>query len=503
MKHIKSFVIAVAMIGLIAAVQVHAQMKAPVTTDPEKAPLIFDDVRNFIRAHELLKGNSDSVAVLKREYFDKGTAGLAMFIEKYNLTPERLAKAIQKYPEDYAALATNIKLLEAQAPAIRQGYAELKRLVSNAAFPPTYFLVDAHRGIGSGSVVGTLITVEKESPESITGDLAGTLVHEMVHMLQLQALGEKYFVIFNEEKSLLALSIREGVAEFLAYLITNGNTFKAPVWKYLIAHEADLWSKFEPAMLGKETGDWLWAEPANPKQPRDVGYIIGARIVETYYNNSTDKASAAREIISISDYKGFVEKSGYRHQIDLKSVANNALRLELLQMQKEDQTARIKAETAHGDHALFAEVERIDAKNTARMKEIVKQHGWPGKRLVGTDGATAAWLLVQHADKDPVFQKHCLELMKAAPKGEIRMHDIAYLTDRVLVNEGKKQIYGTQFIFKNGKPVPQPIEDEANVDKRRKEAGLPPLAEAMKWLKGHAESSSHDHKPSSHEHKHD
>ena len=187
---------------------------------------------------------------------------------------------------------------------------------------------------------------------------------------------------------------------------------------------------------------------------------------------------------------------------NMQDVANNALRLELLQMQKEDQSARIKAETAHGNHAFLNEVERIDAKNTARMKEIIKQHGWPGKRLVGTDGATAAWLLVQHADKDPAFQKQCLELMKAALKGEVRMHDIAYLTDRVLVNEGKKQIYGTQFTFENGRPVPQPIEDEADVDKRRKEAGLPPLAEAMRWLKEHADSSSHDHKPSTEKHKH-
>jgi hypothetical protein len=59
-------------------------------------------------------------------------------------------------------------------------------------------------------------------------------------------------------------------------------------------------------------------------------------------------------------------------------------------------------------------------KNTARLKEVVAKHGWPGKSLVGEDGAFAAWLLVQHADADAAFQKQRLELMKPLlEKGEV------------------------------------------------------------------------------------
>jgi hypothetical protein len=58
------------------------------------------------------------------------------------------------------------------------------------------------------------------------------------------------------------------------------------------------------------------------------------------------------------------------------------------------------------------------------------------------------------------------------------------LTDRVLVGEGKKQLYGTQLSTKDGKLTPQPIEDETNVDVRRKEAGLQPLAEYIKFVEG-------------------
>ena len=115
-----------------------------------------------------------------------------------------------------------------------------------------------------------------------------------------------------------------------------------------------------------------------------------------------------------------------------------------------------------------------DAANRQRLKEIIKEHGWPGKSLVGADGANAAWLLVQHADADVAFQRECLALTQAAPEGEVSPKDVAYLTDRVLVNDGKKQRYGTQMGMNF---EPRPIEDADNVDKRRAEIGLPPLAQ--------------------------
>ncbi len=120
---------------------------------------------------------------------------------------------------------------------------------------------------------------------------------------------------------------------------------------------------------------------------------------------------------------------------------------------------------------------RIDADNTAWMKEVLEKHGWPGYSMVGREGAQAAWLLIQHADADPVFQRRCLELLTAAyEKGDAGATDVAYLTDRVLLAEGKAQRYGTQFWTIDGELRPRPIEDEANVDRRRAEMGLEPLA---------------------------
>ena len=102
---------------------------------------------------------------------------------------------------------------------------------------------------------------------------------------------------------------------------------------------------------------------------------------------------------------------------------------------------------------------------------------WPGKSLVGRDGALAAWLLVQHADLDREFQKQCLPLLaEAVKKGEAGPDHLAYLTDRVRVADKEKQVYGTQFrVDERGRVVLAPMEDSAHADLRREDAGLPPL----------------------------
>jgi hypothetical protein len=67
--------------------------------------------------------------------------------------------------------------------------------------------------------------------------------------------------------------------------------------------------------------------------------------------------------------------------------------------------------------------------------------------------------------------------------GALRGQDFALLQDRVLVKEGQPQIYGTQFKIKGNDLIPDPIEDEPNVDRRRADVGLPSLAEYLEFAK--------------------
>jgi hypothetical protein len=131
---------------------------------------------------------------------------------------------------------------------------------------------------------------------------------------------------------------------------------------------------------------------------------------------------------------------------------------------------------------LWEAVAKTDAENTRWLKEIVNARGWPTYSEVGVDGGDAAWLILQHADRDPEFQRRCLDLMTSLPRTEVSQLNLAMLTDRVLIAEGRNQIYGTQFVARDGEWVPLRLDDEENVDARRAEVGLPPIAEYKKML---------------------
>lgn len=163
-----------------------------------------------------------------------------------------------------------------------------------------------------------------------------------------------------------------------------------------------------------------------------------------------------------------------------KSMANPDLYAELMKRMKTDQEAR-SAEPPNVFQLML-----VDWDNTTWMKQVIEKHGWPGRAMVGRDGAQAARLLVQHADRDSAFQRRCLDLLtQAYEKGDASADQVAYLTDRVLLAEGKPQVYGTQFETVNGKLQPRPIENEAEVDKRREAMGLGPLAVYAEQIRTH------------------
>lgn len=122
----------------------------------------------------------------------------------------------------------------------------------------------------------------------------------------------------------------------------------------------------------------------------------------------------------------------------------------------------------------------VDKNNTLKLKEIIKQIGWPTISKVGERASHGAWLLVQHADHDPSFQKEVLELFKKLPPGEVLKRNIAYLEDRIRFSEKRPQLYGTQFKFNDqGELEPQDIEDPDKLEEHWQEAemGTPTHAE--------------------------
>lgn len=167
------------------------------------------------------------------------------------------------------------------------------------------------------------------------------------------------------------------------------------------------------------------------------------------------------------------------------AIPHLALRRELLEMARVDQAVRnewMREDPGSPSPELLSRMAAIDAGNTARLQEIVEEHGWPGSDLVGLDGARGAFLIVQHATHD--VQKALFPLVEGGYRdGVVAGPSYALLLDRILVRDGRPQVYGSQAGFFDGELALEPIEDEANVDMRRAEVGLPPLAEYVEQLK--------------------
>ncbi|HWW24642.1 MAG TPA: DUF6624 domain-containing protein, partial [Caulobacter sp.] len=126
---------------------------------------------------------------------------------------------------------------------------------------------------------------------------------------------------------------------------------------------------------------------------------------------------------------------------------------------------------------LSAKICAVDADNTAWLKAEWRTSGWFTTARDGEVANQRAWLILQHADRDPAFQRAILPLLAGETGLQARLN-YAHLTDRVAVNAGEPQTYGTQGdCVAPGRWEPHPVKDPAGLDARRATLTLPPEAE--------------------------
>lgn len=160
--------------------------------------------------------------------------------------------------------------------------------------------------------------------------------------------------------------------------------------------------------------------------------------------------------------------------------AQIAARVEIDQAVQRELSDRIQSGQPIG--SAVARQDSVFNANLEWMRLVLAQYGWPGSRLVGEEGSHGAWLLLQHADRDTALQRTALGLLeKAVRSGDASPRDLAYLTDRVRVAEGRPQVYGTQLQYDNrGCASPRPSEEPAQLDARRASAGLEPITQYVR-----------------------
>ncbi|MFD1079553.1 DUF6624 domain-containing protein, partial [Longispora fulva] len=166
-------------------------------------------------------------------------------------------------------------------------------------------------------------------------------------------------------------------------------------------------------------------------------------------------------------------------------IYNAELAAELSKMAEIDQIAANKPK---GEYAKLSEEEfeafqdSVYRTHEKRLRKIIEQYGFPGYDRVGKEGSADFWRMVQHSDHDPAFQKLVLDKMLPEVKNNnAEAEKYGYLVDRVNLNTGKPQLYGTQLAYRSntGQPYPRNLSDSSNVNKRRMELGMEPLEDYL------------------------
>ncbi|MEP6991152.1 MAG: DUF2268 domain-containing putative Zn-dependent protease [bacterium] len=269
------------------------------------------DVHRFVAAlHRIPPGDRTCAAF--GDYLAAGSPGLIAYSAKFGVGRKELCNALRRSPALYAPLEGQLAGVDSARTAIADVYATYRqRIDPDGKLPPVYFVVG--NGISGGTTVGwrdpiVLIGVERAGR---IDRIAPTIAHEFVHTQQhypwLGALtGGPSFL----RGSLLRHSIKEGSANLGAELLTGTRQGNA----YGEAHATALWTEFQAAMHGTDYSRWLyngWNVKVLGDRPPDLGYWMGYQVAKAYYEKAADKRQAVRDILSISDFDGFVQASGY------------------------------------------------------------------------------------------------------------------------------------------------------------------------------------------------
>lgn len=152
-------------------------------------------------------------------------------------------------------------------------------------------------------------------------------------------------------------------------------------------------------------------------------------------------------------------------------IMRHFIQSKLQEMANNDQMARKKGLSQAKTEQDLLELKwnlatSVDKINGLILKNLVTAFGWPTLSAYGKGAVNNAWLIAQHADHDVAFQEFCLtRITAAALAGEAPLRHVAYLTDRILVNKKKPQIFYTQFDTKE--PIitlPKLCKTEADIE---------------------------------------
>lgn len=292
----------------------------PVAKEAAAAPiLVLEDAERFAA---LMAGDGAPGAdVLQAEYIDKGTHGVEIFTPYRIKDGVNLAGNVAEEPDRYRH-AINVCLPAAREMQDRtsatlgkvSALLDVAALVPAGEYPnpvPAYIVFGAGNSGGTaapdGLVMGLEVLCDGQDDAGFRQVLEEFVAHEVTHSYQGQLRDG------SEGQGLLSMVLTEGFADFVMELsLGRPSLTDAERAAYGRAHEPQLWAELKADVDAgmMDPGDWLYG-PGRGGRVNDLGYWIGKRICEAYYERADDKTAALQAMLKLDDPAAILAASGY------------------------------------------------------------------------------------------------------------------------------------------------------------------------------------------------
>lgn len=277
---------------------------------PSGPQILTSDASRFYALYDST-GGKPSVAQLAG-YLGEGSTGLGELAKARRVTPERIAEAIASQPEVYAQGRSCLAELPAVKQRLAQVFGNLQAIYPQATFPPVTIAVGRGRPVGltsrSGVVIGleALCAADFMNP-NVQDRFVHVIAHEYVH---IQQTGVTDFEPGDPRATVLRVSLAEGIAEFIAELI-SGNVGNGRHAGWTRGREVHIESAFALDVDSTDLSPWLYNYRPGSQEPYDLGYWVGYRIAKAYYLQASDKREAVRALIQQDNPKAILAASGW------------------------------------------------------------------------------------------------------------------------------------------------------------------------------------------------
>ena len=288
--------------------------------NPDKVRFITSDINLFWQTYTKVnwKNKAASSQAFRKNYFDKGSAALQEFYRLEIKSTDALVNTLVAKPVFYRTIRPNTQQLASLTPEVVAGFRKLLELYPAAQFPDVYYVMGRFSVGGMASTQGLVIGVEMQcrTPETPVYELSGweknnfgsldnmptRVSHELIRFLQRKG---------SPDQSLLRGALDEGMADFLAELMTGTNA-NARLQVYAATRERKIWADFKKEISSRYWRNWLRnADQEAASKPANLGAYIGYQICKAYYESMADHKQAVHDMLNITDYSAFLKKSGY------------------------------------------------------------------------------------------------------------------------------------------------------------------------------------------------